>query len=323
MKITLVSFDNWGLNEGIAAILKQDGHIVNHIDFNSFVYKYPNVLYRIYNSILKIFFKKNIKNIYYGKEIINRLKKIGEKQDLILTIKGDFIDPKYLKELKNYTAKSIGFFNDSAHRCPKINRAAPNFDQGFSFEKEDCENLNLKFAPNWIYKENKNSNSGTFEYQIFNISSKDKRIPVLSKIVSELKSKGINYKIMVLDKNHDSTESDIEYFSKKISLEEISKYIEKSKALLDVNREGQLGLTFRIFESIGLEKKLVTTNPDIVNYDFYNPNNILVINEENPIIPVAFFETDYEKLPEAIFHKYTIRGWIENVLFDNKSQIDR
>ena len=313
MRITLVSFDNWGLNEGIATVLKQEGHTVNHIDFNSFVYKYPNPLYKIYNFVLKFFFKKNIKNIYYGKEIINRLKQIGEKQDFILTIKGDFIDKKYLKELKNHTTKSIGFFNDSATRCPKINKVASSFDQGFSFEKDDCKKLNLKFASNWIYKESRNSEQ-TFDYQVFNISSKDKRLPVISKIVSELKSKDIKYKIMVLDKNHNSNENDIEFFSKKISLNEISKYIEKSKALLDVNREGQLGLTFRIFESIGLEKKLITTNPDIVNYDFYNPNNILVIDEENPVIPVSFFESDYEKLPEEIYKKYTIKGWIENVL---------
>lgn len=313
MKITLVSFDNWGLNDGIAKVLQQEGHVVHHIDFSSFGYKYPNPLFKVYNFVLKTFLKKNIKNIYYGKEIIKRLTEIGEKQDIILTIKGDFIDKKYLLKLKNYTDKSIGFFNDSATRCPKINRVASAFDQGFSFEKEDCRKLNLKFATNWIYKENR-TNSGSFEYQIFNVSSKDKRLPILCKIGSEMKSKNIKHKIMVLDKSKEAKQKDIEFFSKKICLEEISKYIEKSKALLDVNREDQMGLTFRIFESIGLEKKLVTTNPDIVNYDFYNPNNILIIDEENPLIPISFFESDYEKLPQGIYQKYTIKGWIKNVL---------
>lgn len=313
MKVTLISFDNWGLNQGIATTLQQEGHVVNHIDFSSFSYKYPNPLHKVYNFFLKTFLKKNIKNIYYGKEIIKRLTAINEKQDIILTIKGDFIDKKYLLELKKFTNKSIGFFNDSATRCPKINRVASSFDQGFSFEKEDCKKLNLKFASNWIYKEKKTSTE-SFEYQIFNISSKDKRLPILTKIVSEIKSKQINYKIMVLDKKQQSKQSDIEYLSEKISLEEISKYIEKSEALLDVNRQDQLGLTFRIFESIGLEKKLVTTNSDIVNYDFYNPNNILIINEENPVIPVSFFETKYEKIPKEIYQKYTLKGWIKNVL---------
>ncbi|MEN0080703.1 hypothetical protein [Flavobacterium lindanitolerans] len=315
MKIALISFDNWGLNEGIAKVLKQDGHTVHHIDFHNFIYKYPSFYYKIYNAFLKVFFRKNIKNIYYGKEIIKHLEQIGERQDLIVTIKGDFIDKRYLKQLKNYTRKSIGFFNDSATRCPKIKRVASAFDQAFSFEKEDCQKLGLKFAPNWIYEENKNSSKGPFDFQVFNICSKDKRLPVLSKIISELKSKQIKHKIIVLSRDKECPKSEIEFFFEKITLEEISKFIEKSNALLDIKRDGQFGLTFRIFESMGLEKKLITTNPDIVNYDFYNPNNILVIDEKNPVIPTSFFESDYEKLPEEIYHKYTIRGWIQNVLF--------
>ena len=32
---------------------------------------------------------------------------------------------------------------------------------------------------------------------------------------------------------------------------------------------------------IGLKKKLITTNKDIVNYDFYNSNNIMVVDRAN------------------------------------------
>ena len=91
-------------------------------------------------------------------------------------------------------------------------------------------------------------------------------------------------------------------------------YIKKSKVLLDVNRNGQEGLTFRVLESLGLNKKLITTNSDIINYDFYNPNNILVINEKKPVIPISFFETNYEEIPKEIFEKYTLEGWVEKIL---------
>ena len=313
MNITLISFDNWGLNDGIATNLHQKGHTVHHIDFSSFIYKYPNPFYKVYNFILKNLFKKNLKNIYYGEEIIKRLKQIDEKQDIILTIKGDFIDSKFLLELKEYCSKSIGFFNDSATRCPKINNVASAFDKAFSFEKDDCKNLKLDFAPNWINRE-VTTTSEVIEYQVFNISSKDKRFLTISKIASELKSKKIKYKFMILDKNHKITSSEIDLITKKVSLDEISKYVEKSQALLDVNRKGQKGLTFRIFESIGLEKKLITTNRDIVNYDFYNPNNILVIDEENPEIPASFFESSYQKLPSEIYNNYTINAWTATVL---------
>jgi len=321
MRITLISLDNWGFNNHIANTLEKKGHIIHHIDFNTFTYKYPNFFYKIYNFILKSFFKTNLKTLYYGKEIIKRLKEIGENQDIILTVKGDFIDRKSILKFKQFTKKTIGFFNDNTHRCPKIIRIIPSFDEVYSFEKEDCERYNLKFAPNWIY----NSNipvpaENTIKYEVFNIISIDKRLPILSGITTDLVSKKINYKFIVYDKKHKGNGKDknLEYISKHIPLSRVNKYINNSKVMLDINRKGQSGLTFRVFESIGLQKKLITTNPDIKNYDFYNPNNILIIDENNPKIPIAFFSNDYQKLPEKTYYKYSLEGWIDQVIFDKE-----
>ncbi len=316
MKITLISFDNWGFNKHIAEVLENKGHIVNHIDFHSFIYKYPHFWMKIYNLFLKTFWRKNVKNIYYGKEIVKHLQQIREKQDVILTIKGDFIDINYLKKIKNHTQKSIGFFNDNTIRCPKIVKAIPCFDEVFSFEKEDCKKYNLKFITNWIYAENKSETTTNFKYEIFNISSKDKRLSILSKIAKSLIAKNINYKFLVLDKNNPSKDGEIEFLTNKIPLDEVSALIAQSKTLLDINRNGQSGLTFRVLESLGLNKKLITTNKDIVNYDFYNPKNILVIDEENPIISPTFFSNEYQKIPQNIYYKYSMEGWINRVFFD-------
>lgn len=313
MKITIISFDNWGFNKHIKEVLEKKDHIVNHIDFNKFVFTYPNFLYKIYNFILKKFFKKNLKTIFFGSRIIEELQKIGEIQDVILTIKGDFIDPKSVLQLKKYCTKSIAFFNDNTIRCPKIIRVIPYFDEVFSFEKADCKKYNLKFATNWIY--NFNSIKDTdFDFQVFNISSKDRRLPVFSRIAKELNSRNINYKILIYDKKYNNKNSNIEYINKHLPLSEVNKYINKTQVLLDVQRTGQEGLSFRVLESIGLHKKLITTNSDIVNYDFYNANNILVIDENIPFIPVSFFETNYYDLPKEIFEKYTLIGWLDIIL---------
>ena len=314
MKITIISFDNWGFNNHIATNLKNIGHTVQHIDFSNFIYKYPNVLYRYYNFILKTVFKKNLKNIYYGNEILKKLKENNEFQDIILTIKGDFIDPESILEFKKYTKKSVAYFNDSTTRCPKIARIISHFDEVYSFEKEDCEKYKLKFITNWIYPIDK-KNHTNFDYQVFNISSKDKRSPIISKITSILKEKKINYKIIIFDKEKNTNrDPNIEYTSEYVSLPEVSNYIHKSQVLLDINRKGQKGLTFRVFESLGLEKKLITTNADIKNYDFYNPNNILIINEKRPNIPLEFFNNEYEKISDDILKKYTLDSWNNEVL---------
>ena len=322
MRITIISHDNWGYNHNIVVALEKRGHIVNHIDFNTFKYKYPNFSYRIYNFFLKAFFKKNIKNIHFGKEINKRLNALSEIQDVILTIKGDFIDPEKIMEFKKYAKKSIGYFNDNIYRCPKIITILPNFDEVYSFEKEDAEKYNLKFITNYIYNESKAVDSAKiFKYNVFNISSKDNRFKTIGKIADELKAKNISFKIIIYDKKNKGTNPNIEFISKYIQIEDVNEYVSNSKFLLDIHRKEQNGLTFRVFESLGLQKKLITTNPNIVHYDFYNPKNILVIDEANINFDAEFFTTPYEPIPEDIYKKYTLDHWIETVfdLEENKS----
>ena len=90
------------------------------------------------------------------------------------------------------------------------------------------------------------------------------------------------------------------------------KYV-NSKCILDSAQEGQLGLTIRVMEALGAKKKLITTNEDIVNYDFYKPENIYVyrgIIDYNDI----FFNTNYEELDGKIYSKYSCRRWLGEIL---------
>lgn len=316
MKITLISFDNWGFNQHIAKALEHNNHKVNHIDFSKFKYKYPTFLHRLYNFFLKILFKKNLKTKFYGNCIIDELKKNNEPQDLILTIKGDFIAPEFAIQIKNYTKKSVAFFNDNTKRCPKIIRVLPCFDEVFSFEKEDCKKYNLKFKTNFIYNYEENVNfEKKSDFEVFNISSYGKRSDLIIKIAEKLSLLEIPYKFFIFDKKKKiSNNSLINSIQETIPLSVVNKYIEKSNVLLDIHRENQNGLSFRVFESMGLHKKLITTNSDIKNYDFYNENNILLIDSKNPVIPKDFFNKPYIEIPEKIINQYKVFNWSSNFL---------
>lgn len=313
MKITIISHDNWGYNQNIVKALQKRGHIVNHIDFNTFKYKYPNFSYRIYNFFLKVFFKKNIKNIHFGTEINNRLEAFGQIQDIILTIKGDFIDSKKILDFKKYTKKSIAFFNDNIKRCPKIVSTISNFDEVYTFEKEDALKYNLKFITNFIYNESKLNTAGVFKYDVFNISSRDNRFSTICKIAKELKAKEISFKFIIHDKKNKLKDPNIEFIPESIQVDLVNKLVNDSKLLLDIHRKEQNGLSFRVFESLGLQKKLITTNHNIVQYDFYNPKNILIIDEKNINFDIDFFRSSYEPIPDDIYKKYTIENWVETV----------
>ena len=85
--------------------------------------------------------------------------------------------------------------------------------------------------------------------------------------------------------------------------------------LVDFLNNKHYGLSLRIFEAIGYDKKLITTNPTIVHYDFYHPDNIFVWNGSNTRELKAFMLRPYQPLPPEIKHKYSFGNWI-NFVFD-------
>ena len=64
-----------------------------------------------------------------------------------------------------------------------------------------------------------------------------------------------------------------------------------SRCVLDSAQEGQMGLTIRVLEALGAKKKLITTNEDIVNYDFYNEENIYVYDGKTFDFNSPFFKS--------------------------------
>ena len=73
---------------------------------------------------------------------------------------------------------------------------------------------------------------------------------------------------------------------------EIKKYIKKSILSLDSSN---------------------TPDDKIVNYDFYRPENILVVDKNNPVIPKDFIDTPWKEIPDEIYKKYSISSWLETI----------
>ena len=100
-----------------------------------------------------------------------------------------------------------------------------------------------------------------------------------------------------------------------IPVDVVADKINRSKIIIEIQRKEQIGLSFRVFEALGQRKKLITTNTDIVNYDFYHPQNILVIDEAAINIPEDFVNSPYIPVSDKILDKYRLRNWTKK-LFD-------
>lgn len=90
--------------------------------------------------------------------------------------------------------------------------------------------------------------------------------------------------------------------------------VARSRILVDVHHPKQTGLTMRMLEGVGAGKKVITTNPDVKYYDFYRPENILVVDRDNPEIPADFILQPYQPLAPEVYRRYSLRRWLKEIL---------
>ena len=95
--------------------------------------------------------------------------------------------------------------------------------------------------------------------------------------------------------------------------------MKSSNIIVDVPMANQNGLTIRTFEALGFNRKLITTNKNIANYDFYNPTNIYIYEGEGSFdFESDFFKKPYEILPKEIKEKYSLSSFISTLLSEIK-----
>src|SRR5690606_5911726 len=149
-------------------------------------------------------------------------------------------------------------------------------------------NPNLKPLTNFNYLEKKFNNNPQNKAFIILLHSLEREV-ILKKIADSFDEQKIsNYEFIVVDPVLKKTNKNIIQLENPLSLDTIYSKMDNSEILIDLVRENQSGLSFRFFEAMALHKKIITNNKSILEYDFYNENNILLIDDNFTQIPNAF-----------------------------------
>lgn len=308
-KITLIYPFAYGYIDFVAKELQSYNDVeITDIKTDTIKYKYPNLFVKMWNGFTKIF-GKNLKKDFFKKQI---LQQITEKQDIIFIIRPDLLDVSLLEHLKQKTDNFIAYYYDSCKKYPKQLEITHFFDEIYSYEKEDIEKYNFIETSNFIYSEDLKTEK--IKYDIFNISSYDSRIEEINDLAKALSEGGLrNY--LVIFWHEKLFYPRLISTTKYLSLEETKKLIAQSKAMIDIQRTDQSGLSFRTFESLGYRKKLITTNKTVKDYDFYHPNNILIINSSKIDIEEIknFLELPYVEISQDILQKYSVKNFVKKI----------
>lgn len=316
----------FGYEQKIKKKMEEMGARVEFYDERSVSTAFNRALLKVCPNI---FLSKSIK---YYHCILKRCKR---EYDYILFIKADMVPIVVLKEIRERykNAKLFLYLYDSIKNIPGILDKLKYFDFAYSFDKNDCMKYSmLEFRPLFFADEFRNSIEKDFyKYDIsFYGTIHSDRYKIIEKIIKickdcsyefywfgYLQSKFIYYLYKLIKKEYKNTKVSTFHYEK-MNSKDITRIVEDSKIILDIQHPLQSGLTMRTIEMIGMKKKIITTNKEILDYDFYCPENIYIIDRNNIVIDNAFLTMPYRTIDENIYEKYSLDRWVLDVLDINK-----
>lgn len=315
----------FGYEKTIAAGVENLGGNVELFDERPGNDFYTKSLVRIGSNIIKIKTR-----LYYS----DLLKKSNLASiDYVLIISPEAINLSLLKMMRKNIKNAIFilYMDDSIKNKIGLNIESilPIFDRSYSFDEVDCENNKyLRFRPLFYSDDYLNIEkvSNEYKYDLSFIGTAHSDRYIICKKINEqlMKGKMRSYMYLYLNdrrlyrmkriinpKMRNSKIDEFQFVS--LSKSQVIQIIKDSKVILDINHPKQNGLTMRSIEALGAKRKLITTNKNIAKYDFYNDNNISIIDREKCRINISFFGTSYLDIQQDIYQKYSLNSWIVDV----------
>lgn len=301
-RILFFSAHLFGYQNDIRLAMESVGAIVDYYDerpANNFLVK---GVIRINRNLLAGYI-----NHYYNKIIKETLQK---EYDYVFFIKGESISASNVRRLKQFhpEANFIIYHWDSIANNSNAQNLLPYFDRVFSFDKIDCERLGLHFLP--LFYTPDYANIPYYDKEIkydmlFVGTTHSDRYKLVKRIEEQIikmgglcltwfyfPSKILYYKMKI--QNSYLRQIPVHTFHfKPMSKELLLQLYAGSRIIIDVQHPKQTGLTMRCIETLGAKRKLITTNYYITEYDFYNPDNILVVDRNLPYVPEKFLNEPY------------------------------
>lgn len=270
------------------------------------------------NTFLGKFFKK-IFDEKCRKFYLNNIINFQEKIDYFLVVAGREFSKEFIQDLKkiNPEIKCIIFLWDKIEYS-SLKNSINEFEYIFSFDRDDCKKYGYIFRPIFYpfpIEEIKSFYERKYDLSYIGALRDMKRYLIVEKIYTYSTKKNLSYFIkLVYDKNFKNSSKFIREIitPNKISMKDNLEILKDSKVTIDIPFSKQTGLTIRVIQSLFLNIKIITTNQDIKNYDFYDENNILIIDENNNLSK-KFFTEEYKPIEKNILIKYTTEGFLIDI----------
>jgi hypothetical protein len=319
-KVLLVAPLFFGYEQEIKNEMLSRGAIVDFLPDRPFNKPWQSALTRLFPRLMLPWIER-----HYN---LNYQKIFQANYDLVLVINGQTLSTKLLMALKNQSpnAQFILYMWDSIKNRPRTIKALKYYNKTFTFDSEDAIKYGMQLRPLFFINKYKEYRHSTKDFDLCFIGTMHSdRFSVMQRLKCMLNGKANIFSYFYLQAKwvywiYKLTNPAFKYAKitdfafKPIDKTLLHDAFANSIAIADIEHPQQNGLTMRTFETIGAHKKLITTNEKIKLYDFYQPENILVIDRLNPVVTDSFFKSEYKTLADSIYLKYSITGWLNELL---------
>ncbi len=268
----------------------------------------------------------------YFFSILNKYK--GKTIDYFLVIRGEAFTKNVLNYIKKEFPKAelILYLWDSLQNN-NVSDIINYYDKVFTFDKIDAKkNKELFFRPLFFIPDyGKIPQNDSYLFDVLFIgtvhSDRFKFVKTLESFFLKnnfntffyffFQSKFLYFRKKIYDSSFKKVKIKDFYFcplAKKETIEKVS----QTRIIIDIQHPNQNGLTMRTIESIGARRKLITTNKNIKEYDFYNEQNIYIVERNDTEIEKSFFLNEYINIDEKIYENYSISKWVDDLFLLNK-----
>lgn len=324
-RILLISPDFFNYSQIIKTKLEQSGYNVDWFSDRNCVTFFKRALLRVRKQLLSREIKK----------YLNAILDFCRDKDYayVIVINGEVITKEFLNGLRDNQkqAKFVLYMWDSLDNFKDSQQILPCFDSVFSFDPIDSNKYNIRFLPLFYYDEQAyerfSSTAKVYDYAYIGTvkRGKLKALKTLFDILGKHYSHGYTYLFLqkklvyfyykLKDREFKKSKmSDFRY--KRLSTEQCEEVLLKSNIVVDVPMKNQNGLTIRTLETISRGQRLITTNENIKDYDFYREDQIYIYHGGEIDYTHPFFRCD-QAIDNKEIKKYYIGDWLGQLLAED------
>ncbi|PRD46222.1 hypothetical protein [Sphingobacterium haloxyli] len=328
-KILLLVPDDYRLYVLIERNLKQLGFEVTTILHNSVKFRYKNISQRLSNLFRKVLdgntnYKKKLKEIHTAECLVKEID-MYDQFDYCLVMRADFFHEDVLLKAKEKSNFIVSYHYDGLGRNPSIYDRIPLFDRFYVFDEEDLISdgkVKTCLSHNFYFDDDGGEGRDPVYDLYFLGFYNETREELLLRFFDLAKRclGNVKFQIVFLPKDVDRMPEyerrGIECLIDLVPFEEYLQRVEQAKVIVDFVISDHKGLSFRIFEGLKYQKKIITTNASVVKYDFYTPKNFYVLNYDtlNETELLKFVNNPFNPIDDSVRLRYSFSHWIKEVL---------